>query len=114
MEHTNTMKEVINVVSDYHPRPKWRYVKEGEGSGEEFREKCLLQPLKDNKHVTINLTGYNRYGPSFISEAFGGLIREHNFTLEFLREHISISHELLPTIVSMCWEEIEKASKEKK
>lgn len=102
----------INVVKDFYPRPKWRYRDEGEGSGEAFRDDRLVQALRTNSVVIVNLTGYNRYGPSFISEAFGGLIRTSGFKIEELKTKLVIKHDDLPSIVQVCWKEIEKASKE--
>ncbi|PSW70021.1 DUF4325 domain-containing protein [Photobacterium sp. GB-50] len=112
MEYKDKMKE-INVVKDFYPRPKWRYRLEGEGSGEAFREEILREPLKEGMKIKVDLTGYNRYGPSFISEAFGGLIRNEGLSLEQLRGQLTIVHDSLPSIVKSCWMEIEKAESEK-
>jgi len=105
--------KVIKLVTDFFPRPKWRYRLEGKGSGEEFRDDFLIQELriKDQKTV-VDMTGYNRYGPSFISEAFGGLVREHNLTIKFLKDHLEIIHNDLPSLSKTCWREIEEASQE--
>jgi hypothetical protein len=103
--------KIIKVVTEYHPRPKWRYISEGAGSGEEFRQTKLAPDLKTFEHVEVDLTGYNRYGPSFISEAFGGLIRDEGFRLADLRHKLTITHRDLPSIVGASWAEIEKASK---
>ncbi|MFC0117792.1 MULTISPECIES: STAS-like domain-containing protein [Pseudoalteromonas] len=102
----------IEVVKDFFPRPKWRYRKEGKGSGQEFREDYLTKALQEYTKVKVDLTGYNRYGPSFISEAFGGLIRESDFTLNELEERLTIEHELLPSVIEMCWVELREADKE--
>ncbi len=102
----------INVIEDFHPRPKWRYRTEGDGSGEEFRQDKLLPALSHYENVEVNLTGYNRYGPSFISEAFGGLIRDEGMRLEELQERLVIKHDLLPTVVKMAWDELKDAEKE--
>ncbi|RZQ01388.1 DUF4325 domain-containing protein [Vibrio vulnificus] len=105
------MKTIV-VVEQFHPRPKWRYRREGDGSGEAFREELLAPALRDHSHVTVDLTGYNRYGPSFVSEAFGGLIRDERFSLEELRNKLTIVHDKLPSFAGTCWEEIEKATQE--
>jgi hypothetical protein len=115
MEHKIEMNNVklITLVNDFFPRPKWRYRKEGAGSGEEFREDFLVKELnvKDQKTI-VDMTGYNRYGPSFISEAFGGLVREHQFTIKFLKIHLEIKHDDLPSLSKACWTEIEEATQE--
>ncbi|NOI32177.1 STAS-like domain-containing protein [Vibrio coralliilyticus] len=102
----------IHVVSEYHPRPKWRYEHEGEGSGEVFRRDFLAPDLREYDHVEVDLTGYNRYGPSFISEAFGGLVREEDFSLLDLKKKLTIRHDKLSSIEGASWAEIEKAERE--
>ncbi|EHR6401698.1 STAS-like domain-containing protein [Vibrio parahaemolyticus] len=106
------MNKTINVVDEFHPRPKWRYRHEGDGSGQEFREDVLRQALKDFDSVHVDLSGYNRYGPSFISEAFGGLIRDEGFSLAYLKQHLTIEHKQLPSIPELCWIELEEAATE--
>ncbi|OEF07908.1 hypothetical protein A1QK_06720 [Vibrio genomosp. F10 str. 9ZD137] len=105
-------QKFINVVDEFHPRPKWRYRHEGKGSGQEFREDVLRKALKEYDNVHVNLSGYNRYGPSFISEAFGGLIRDEGFSLSYLRTHLTIEHIQLPSIPELCWIELEEAASE--
>lgn len=100
------------MVDDFHPRPKWRYIAEGSGSGEEFRKQHLAPALTAHELVKVDLTGYNRYGPSFISEAFGGLIREEGMRLKSLEKKLEIRHDLLPSVVSMAWEEMREAEAE--
>lgn len=102
----------IKVVDDFYPRPKWRYIKEGSGSGEEFRKEHLVPALSKDEFVEVDLTGYNRYGPSFISEAFGGLIRDEGMRLHDLEQRLVITHELLPSVVNMAWEEMKEADAE--
>ncbi|EPM4283597.1 TPA: STAS-like domain-containing protein [Vibrio parahaemolyticus] len=101
----------ISVVEDYYPRPKWRYRDEGEGSGEVFREDYLAPALRKFDSVEVDLTGYNRYGPSFISEAFGGLVRDEGFDYSTLKEKLKIRHDKLDSIESWCWDEIKKADR---
>ncbi|GAA72640.1 hypothetical protein P20439_2734 [Pseudoalteromonas sp. BSi20439] len=72
----------------------------------------LSDALNEYEKVEVNLTGYNRYGPSFISEAFGGLIREEGFRLADIEKKLIVNHELLPSIVEMCWTELKEAEEE--
>lgn len=109
-----TEQKVIKVVTEFHPRPKWRYRTEGDGSGQAFREDMLVAALKQYESVVVDLTGYNRYGPSFISEAFGGLLRVAKFQLTDLKRKLVIKHDDLPSIVQVCWAEMDKADKEAK
>lgn len=105
------MSIVIKVVKQFHPRPFGRHAAGAEGrSGEEFRDEWLVKPLKEGQSITVDLSGYNRYGASFIDEAFGGLVREYGFKVAFLKEHLVIRHELLDSVVALAWDRIEAAA----
>ena len=71
---------VINIAKEYSKTPGGRNVSEGPYSGEDFRDTCLLpvaiKALKENAHIEIHLDGGFGYAPSFLEEAFGGLVRE--------------------------------------
>ncbi len=104
------MTIVINVVKQFSPRPFGRYKADAQGrSGEEFREEWLNKPLRDGKDVVVDLSGYNRYGASFIDEAFGGLVRKSQFDVAFLKKHLTIKHELLDSVVKLAWDRIKAA-----
>ncbi len=105
-------KRIIHVVSEFYPKPKWRYIHEGEGSGEDFRKRILAGALRDNDLVIVDLNGFNRYGPSFISESFGELIRVEGFSRSELKRKLRIEHDKLQTVVDACWAEIDKAAGE--
>jgi hypothetical protein len=105
-------KKIIKVV-DWHATPKFRFKTEYEFSGEVFRDEVLVPELRENEHVHVDLTGYNRYGPSFIDEAFANIIRKGIFSPEYLEEHLSYSHEHLPRVVEQIDQKIDKARKEK-
>lgn len=67
--------KTINVARDFSKFPAGRYKATGKGSGEEFREKFLIPSLVENEHTIIELDGAAGYPPSFLEEAFGGLVR---------------------------------------
>ena len=75
------MKYFIKIKDDFSDTPGGRYIKEGEFSGEEFREKILLpayvKAQNDGEKLTIDFDDCYGYGTSFLEEAFGGLVREH-------------------------------------
>lgn len=106
------MKEpfVITVVKDFNKRPYGRYREDGDGSGAAFRKDCLAPALREHGRVLVVLDGYNRYGRSFLDEAFGGLIREEGFTWEYLKEHLSYKHSLVKSIEAVIKERIEAAA----
>lgn len=56
-----------------YPGP--RYIALGPNSGEEFREQYLIDALKINTEVSVNLDGVLGYGSSFLEEIFGGIVR---------------------------------------
>lgn len=74
------MSLIINIPRDYTKSPGGRLIKEGDFSGEEFREKILLpkvqEALYNNLSLTVELDGGFGYGSSFLEEAFGGLARK--------------------------------------
>lgn len=108
------MKKIsINLVGDFSRKPFGRYRKDYEGrSGQAFREDFLVPGLKDDGYVHVNLDGYNRYGRSFIDEAFGGLIREEGFDKQYLDEHLTYSHSLLDSVISLIKERIDVANED--
>lgn len=102
-------QKIITIVNDFSKKPYGRYFDDGDSSGEEFRQKYLAPALKEFDEVTVVLTGYNRYGRSFIDEAFGGLIRNENFTKSELDRKLKYIHSDLPSIELLIKERIEAA-----
>jgi hypothetical protein len=66
----------INIAKEFTELPEGKV---GQFSGKEFRETLLIPRLKEaikqNAFLEINLDGGYGYSPSFIEEAFGGMIR---------------------------------------
>lgn len=71
----------INVAKQFTKLPGLRYIRLGPHSGEEFRQKFLLEPLRQGKTVIVELDGVRGYGSSFLDEAFGGAVRELNLDI---------------------------------
>jgi len=101
------------VTKEFHARPKGRYKTDAPGcehtAGEVFRENILIPALRENEKVIIDLTGYNRYGRSFLDEAFGGLISRENFTKAELDEKLEIKHDTVINFVNTVNERIQAA-----
>ncbi|MNC73080.1 hypothetical protein D3C75_1242220 [compost metagenome] len=57
------------------------------------------------------LDGYNRYGRSFLDEAFGGLIREEGFKWADLKERLVYTHSKVKSIELLIEERLEAARK---
>ncbi|EIO3981971.1 STAS-like domain-containing protein [Vibrio vulnificus] len=113
MEHLKVNEITITVVKDFHPKPYGRYITDGpdcdKTSGEVFRDKHLAPALKTHDKVTVDLTGYNRYGRSFLDESFGGLIRQCGFTKAQLDEKLVYVHNDLTSVIAIIDERIQKA-----
>lgn len=101
----------INVVKDFNKRPYGRYPDDGEGCGELFRKNKLAPALREHDQVHVVLDGYNRYGRSFLDEAFGGLIREEKFKWADLKERLTYTHSKVKTIELLIDERLEAARK---
>ena len=102
---------VLNIARDFSEVPGPRYRRQGDGSGERFRDVYLWPALQKNSFVHIELDGVEGYSASFLEEAFGGLIREHPELVNNIKDKLEIvgsnSH-----IVDRIWEYIDKASKQ--
>ena len=70
----------LSIARDFTVNPGVRYPEEDNFSGQEFREehlrKLVNEALEKGVKVEIDLDGTSGLGPSFLEEAFGGLIRE--------------------------------------
>lgn len=73
---TNADAVNINIARQFTRMPGGRYIHLGPFSGQEFREKFLIEPLRQGKTLIIELDGVRGYGSSFLEEAFGGVVRE--------------------------------------
>lgn len=100
----------INLVKDFSKKPYGRYTDlDGSASGEEFRKAILAPALRTYDRVHVNLDGYNRYGRSFLDEAFGGLIREERFTPDEIKRKLTYSHSKVKSIVLVIKDRIDAA-----
>ena len=87
--------KIINIAESFTDAPGGRNKTDGKYSGEEFREK-FLEPAFDqqNEIITIELDGTFGYPPSFLEEAFGGLVRIKKWTKDEILERLEfISNE---------------------
>ncbi len=92
------MNEKIIKVIDFSKNPYGRYLSDSNCSGQGFRIEVLAPAMRAYDKVHVDLDGYNRYGRSFLDEAFGGLIREEGFTKEELDLKLTYSHSLVKSI----------------
>jgi hypothetical protein len=105
--------KVFYYNNSFHKEPYGRYRSDAEGcersSGQTFREEVLAPALRENESVLVDLTGYNRYGRSFLDEAFGGLIREEGFTGAELSSKLKYIHRDVKSIIPVIDERIDAA-----
>lgn len=73
--------KTIKIATDFAEAPGPRYKKQGDKSGELFRELILepayLEAKRNNDAVEIDFDGVYGYFDSFLEEAFGGLARKY-------------------------------------
>lgn len=69
----------IVIAKDFSDTPGGRKISEGEFSGELFRQQLLLpkyeEAVNKNDKLEIDFDGAFGYPPSFLDEAFGGLVK---------------------------------------
>lgn len=70
----------IDIAKDFSDTPGGRTIDEGEYSGELFRRDYLIpkytEAVNAGEKLEIVFDGAYGYPPSFLDEAFGGLVRE--------------------------------------
>ena len=106
----------IKISEEYSKTPGPRYIKEGNYSGEDFRENKLKplfeEAVNNNETIEIDLDGGYGYPPSFLEEAFGGLARQYGETIvESTFKFISSDE---PSLVDEIKNYIKKAKKQRK
>lgn len=90
-------------VIDFQDKPFGRFRSDGPQSGQAFREDDLIPALFQiiledpfQQEVIIDMTGYNRYGSSWIEEVFGGMRRIYPQFVEMFE--IKPVHRDLPSL----------------
>ena len=72
---------MIKIRDDFSPYPGGRLISEGEHSGEEFRDTVLIKEYnkaeEKGEKLVIDFDGCFGFGPSFLEESFGGLVRKY-------------------------------------
>ena len=82
----------INIAKDFSPDPYGRYPDHDPTSnGERFRESWLVPALSFDS-VIIEMNGAASYGPSFLEESFGGLVRLRYATAKDVLDKFEFRH----------------------
>jgi hypothetical protein len=99
----------LSVARDFSRFPFGRYPDHGPHNGQRFREELLAPRLEDGE-VVVDLNGARGLAPSFLEEAFGGLVRR-GFEVSLLRRRLKIVCETDPSRVEEAWAYIENAAR---
>ena len=102
------------VADEFYRRPSGRYRSHGTHTGEAFRDDLLIKKLRDlpkGEKLVVDFTGVTMAGSSFLEEAFGGIIRNHNFTLNELKDIFVIKFPRRPSLEEKVWEYIRDADR---
>lgn len=109
------MKVIYKLTTEYTDMPGGRYIKDGDYSGEHFRDSVLISMLKkclnDKTKLVIDLDGGFGYPPSFLEEAFGGIIRTGQFTKDDVLKNIEFISREEPYLIEKIYGYIKAAKK---
>jgi len=103
-------EEKIKVATEFGLFPYGRYPEHGQFNGERFRKEFLVRSLRDGNRLLVDLDGARGLQPSFLEEAFGGLVRE-GFSEAQLREQITIKSSDDPSYIEEIWSYVSDAAK---
>ena len=89
--------KILNIGKEYSRNPSGRYPKDGPNSGERFRKDILLPilgSLEPNEKLKIILDDdVKGYGSSFLSEGFGGVVRDGHYKASELLSTLILHHD---------------------
>jgi hypothetical protein len=103
------MKE-IKISTDFSRYPAGRlHPRDGQSTGQRFREEFLVPSLREHPKVVVNLDGALMYPSSFLDEAFGGLVRSEGLRLAELKKKLEIkaTEAKFVSYVKAIWDMIE-------
>ncbi|QFI77402.1 DUF4325 domain-containing protein [Bradyrhizobium betae] len=104
--------QYLSIAKDFSRFPSGRFRSDGPNSGEAFREDHLAPKLKSGAQLVVNLDGVAGLPSSFLEEAFGGLVRHHDFSpsqLESLLRFEALTPRM-QTYPKMIWGYIARAT----
>lgn len=95
--------ETLKISKNFSTTPGPRLRKQGSFSGQQFREDILLAAIKNainkNEILILDLDGTAGYGPSFLEESIGGLIRVEGIHYDALISHLKIVSKEEPYLI---------------
>ena len=103
----------IKISTEFSIAPITRFRRDGDSSGEEFREDWLLPKLKHatkKNPLIIDIDDTAGYSYCFFQEAFGGLVSNGHFTPKELNDVLKIeAHNGYLMYRTEIWNSIEEA-----
>lgn len=104
----------IVVADDFSFTPGPRLIKEGDFSGELFRETVLKPKMREaitkGERLIVVLDGTAGCGTSFLEESFAGLIRKDNIDPAVLTRTLEVISDEEPWLIDEVWRYIQDAS----
>lgn len=105
----------IKIAEEFTDSPGARHRSDGKFSGQEFRE-GLLRPrfdaIEEGDKLLIDFDGVYGYPPSFLEEAFGGLVREIGNS-DLVERKLAFKSDEEPSVISEVLKYIRKALQRK-
>lgn len=106
----------LSIANDFSKTPGVRYPKEGNFSGEDFRDRVLIpkvrEAIKHKDTLEVDLDGTYGLGPSFLEEAFGGLVRK-GYDYKKLKAALKFKSEEVPYYIEDVKNYMKKADENK-
>jgi hypothetical protein len=95
-----TVMTRIKLADEFSAFPFGRFAQHGPYNGERFRKEFLVPALKAGDVVEVDLAGAKGLSPSFLEEAFGGLVRREGFDRADMLARIRVLSERDPSFVT--------------
>lgn len=82
---------MLNLSSEFSPYPAGRTRRDGQFSGERFRDDYLWPRLQNNSGtIRLSIDGVAGLPSSFWEEVFGGLVRRHHMRSQQIKDRVKI------------------------
>lgn len=106
--------KTIVFKDDFSKIPFGRYKEDGKYSAQNFLDNILIPALLEFDKITIDFTGVTVLNYAFVEEVFGGIIRNHDFTIDYLSRIKFIFEEHYFDIASKIYDYAKEAENYKK
>lgn len=104
----------VVIADDFSFTPGPRLIKEGDFSGELFRQTILLPKMREaiakGERLLVVLDGTAGCGTSFLEESFAGLIRKDGIDAAIITKTLEVVSIEEPWLIDEVWRYIKDAS----